>query len=118
VNTAGGRRLAWTFLTHHARVLIAIARDPEARTRDIAARIGITERAVHGIIADLHQGGYLTRERIGRRNRYTLDLDQPFRHRTEASLPVRRLVALFTSHDLHRQTDDQPGTAWASESTM
>ncbi|MEV4476469.1 helix-turn-helix domain-containing protein [Nonomuraea sp. NPDC049504] len=105
MTSSDDRRAAWTFLTHHARVLIEIARNPETRTRGIAARIGITERAVHSIVTDLHQAGYLTRERIGRRNRYTLDLDQPFRYRTEAGLPVRRLIALFTDHDLHRQAD-------------
>ncbi|MEV0165245.1 helix-turn-helix transcriptional regulator [Nonomuraea fuscirosea] len=86
-------------------MLIEIARGPGTRTRDIAVRIGITERAVHGIVADLHQAGYVTRERIGRRNRYTLDLDQPFRHRSEAGLPIGRLIALFTDHDLHRQAE-------------
>ncbi|MGN9841016.1 helix-turn-helix transcriptional regulator [Nonomuraea sp. H19] len=96
------RSSSWTFLTHHARVLLEIARDPEARLRDIAARIGITERAVQGIVSDLHETGYLTREREGRRNHYSLNLDQRFRYPTEADLPVRLLIEMFTQHDLAR----------------
>jgi DNA-binding Lrp family transcriptional regulator len=96
---------SWTFLTHHARVLLEIARDPEVRLRDIAASIGITERAVQGIVTDLHEAGYLTRERVGRRNHYNLNLDQAFRYPTEANLPVRLLIDMFTQHDF---TKDQP----------
>ncbi|MEV1174477.1 helix-turn-helix domain-containing protein [Nonomuraea sp. NPDC049784] len=91
---------AWTFLTHHARVLLEIARDPRVRLRDIAASIGITERAVQGIVTDLHQAGYITRDRVGRRNEYSLNLDQHFRYPTEANLPVRLLIDMFTQHDL------------------
>ncbi|WP_433443208.1 helix-turn-helix transcriptional regulator [Nonomuraea sp. CA-141351] len=91
---------AWTFLTHHARVLLEIARDPRVRLRDIAASIGITERAVQGIVTDLHQAGYITRDRVGRRNEYSLNLDLHFRYPTEANLPVRLLIDMFTQHDL------------------
>ncbi|MGP3960594.1 helix-turn-helix transcriptional regulator [Nonomuraea sp. 3N208] len=94
------RSSSWTFLTHHARVLLEIARDPEVRLRDIATSIGITERAVQGIVTDLHEAGYLARERVGRRNRYSLNLDQSFRYPTEAKLPVRLLIEMFTQHDL------------------
>ncbi|MED7926055.1 helix-turn-helix domain-containing protein [Nonomuraea sp. LP-02] len=94
------RPSTWTFLTHHARVLLEIARDPEARLRDIAATIGITERAVQGIVSDLHDAGYLSRERVGRRNHYSLNLEQSFRYPTEANLPVRLLIDMFTQHDL------------------
>jgi hypothetical protein len=90
----------WTFLTHHARVLLEIARDPQARVRDIATGIGITERAVQGIVSDLHQSGYVTIERVGRRNQYKLNLDAHFRYPTEAGLPVRVLIDMFTQHDL------------------
>ncbi|MBB5085140.1 helix-turn-helix transcriptional regulator [Nonomuraea endophytica] len=91
----------WTFLTHHARVLLEIARDPEARVRDVAAGIGITERTVQTIVKDLHEAGYLTRERIGRRNHYKLNPDQHFRYPTEADMPVRRLIDMFAERDLH-----------------
>ncbi|MFI7700601.1 helix-turn-helix transcriptional regulator [Nonomuraea sp. NPDC049480] len=100
-----GHRITWTFLTHHARVLVEIARDPEVRMRDIAARINITERAVQTIVTDLHEAGYLTRERIGRRNRYNLDLDMHLRYPTEAGLPVRLLITIFTDRDLHSHAD-------------
>ncbi|MFE3414036.1 hypothetical protein ACFXMT_38755 [Streptomyces mirabilis] len=60
----------WSFLTNHARVLLAIARDPVARLRDLAATCHITERTVQGIVVDLEEGSYLSRERHGRRTRY------------------------------------------------
>ncbi|MFD0884987.1 helix-turn-helix transcriptional regulator [Streptosporangium algeriense] len=93
-------RSSWTFLTHHARVLLEIARDPQIRLRDIAHSIGITERAVQGIVADLHEAGYLTIERVGRRNRYHLNLERGFRYPTEAHAPVRALVELFTTFEV------------------
>jgi DNA-binding MarR family transcriptional regulator len=67
----------WAFLTNHARVLICIARDPGVRLRDIGDRIGITERAAHRIVTDLANAGYVTRERTGRRNRYTIQAHLP-----------------------------------------
>ena len=85
----------WTFLTNHGHVLLAIAEDPEARVRDIAERVGITERAVHDILADLETEGYLERERIGRRNRYRLHRGGRFRHPAEADHRVDDLVRIF-----------------------
>jgi hypothetical protein len=64
---------SWTFLTSHARVLLCIAQDSGIRLREIGARVGITERAVHRIVGDLVDAGYLSRERHGRRNRYTIN---------------------------------------------
>ncbi len=61
------------FLTNHARVLDCIAGDPGVRVRDIGARVRITERAAYGIVTELAAAGYITRERDGRRNRYTID---------------------------------------------
>ncbi len=71
---------AWTFLTNHAHVLICITDEPNIRGRDIAARVGITERAAQGIIADLVASGYVRRRREGRRNHYSVDPDGPMRH--------------------------------------
>lgn len=71
---------AWTLLTGHGHVLVEIARDPEARIRDIAAVAGLTERAVQAIVADLEAAGYLTRTRTGRRTVYKVDPDKWFRH--------------------------------------
>jgi hypothetical protein len=67
----------WTFLTNHAKVLVCIARDPGIRLRDLSERVGITERAVHRIVVELADAGYITRERNGRRNRYTINADFP-----------------------------------------
>jgi len=93
----------WTFLTHHARVLLEIARNPATRVRDIALTLDITERTVQNIVSDLHRGGYLTRERIGRRNHYSLNLDQHFRYPTEADMPIRTLIDMFAGREPPRQ---------------
>lgn len=74
----------WTFLTNHAHVLVCISEDHSLRGRDIAERVGITERAVQAIIADLVADGYLTRHRVGRRNTYEVHADLPLRHPIEA----------------------------------
>ncbi|MEV4799192.1 winged helix-turn-helix domain-containing protein [Nonomuraea sp. NPDC049421] len=100
MSAADNRPSTWTFLTHHARVLVEISRDPELRLRDIAERIGITERAVQNIVSDLYEAGYVQRERIGRRNHYRLNLEQHFRYPTEAGLPVRLLIDILVDHDL------------------
>jgi DNA-binding MarR family transcriptional regulator len=86
----------WTFLTNHAHVLLAIARDPTARLRDVAASVGITERAAQAIVADLEAAGYLHRERTGRRNRYTVNPAGRFRHPAEADHRIGELLDLFT----------------------
>lgn len=63
----------WTFLSHHAHVFLCIARDPDTRLREVAVEVGITERAVQAIVNDLVDDGYLTRERVGRRNHYEVN---------------------------------------------
>lgn len=70
----------WDFLTNHAHVLICVARDPGIRLRDIAAAIGITERATHRILSELVEDGYVLREKQGRRNRYQVVPELPLRH--------------------------------------
>jgi DNA-binding IclR family transcriptional regulator len=89
----------WTFLSNHAHVLISLAAEPDSRLRDVATRVGITERAVQKILADLEREGLVVREREGRRNRYRLHLDQPLRHPLEAHRSVRELVELVTRID-------------------
>lgn len=86
----------WTFLSNHAHVLLSIAGNPELRLRDVAENVGITERAVQGIVADLVDAGYLTRLRSGRRNRYQVHTQHPLRHRLVAHHPITALVALVT----------------------
>jgi hypothetical protein len=85
---------SWTFLSNHAHVLICLASEPGVRLRDVAQRVGITERAVHNIISDLEASGVLTREREGRRNTYTINMKAPLRHPLEAHCTLGELVAL------------------------
>ena len=87
-------RSSWTFLSNHAHVLVAIAREPEARVRDIAEVVGITERAVLQILADLEVSGTIARERVGRRTRYDIDRSVPLRHPLEAHRTVGDIVGL------------------------
>jgi DNA-binding MarR family transcriptional regulator len=87
-------RPPWTFLTNHAHVLLCIARDPQARIRDIAGRVGITERAVQRIVAELEEAGYLSHEREGRRNTYRVRRNKPLRHPMERQNRVSALLAL------------------------
>jgi DNA-binding IclR family transcriptional regulator len=84
----------WAFLTNHAHVLFCIAEDNEARLREIAARVGVTERAVQRIVADLTAGGYLIAEREGRRNHYRIAANQPLRHAIERHCRVSDLLDL------------------------
>ncbi len=78
--TPDSRASGWDFLTNHAHVLICVADDPGIRLRDIAAAVGITERAAHRILSELVEEGYVVRERQGRRNRYQVKPDLPLRH--------------------------------------
>jgi DNA-binding MarR family transcriptional regulator len=87
---------SWTFLTNHGHVLLAIADDPETRLRDIAARVGITERAAQLIVSDLEAGGYLTKEKVGRRNHYTVVRGRSFRHPAEAARRIDDLIGIFS----------------------
>ncbi len=81
-----------TFLTHHAHVLISIAKDPNARMRDLAQSVGITERATQRIVSELEQEGFIQIVKEGRRNRYQLNLKQPFKHPVEQELRVDKLL--------------------------
>jgi predicted ArsR family transcriptional regulator len=90
---------SWTFLTNHAHILICIALDPDLRLRDVAGRVGITERAAQRILHDLVEGGYVTRRKVGRRNSYRLRLEQPMRHPVEAGHVVRDLIAALSGED-------------------
>jgi DNA-binding MarR family transcriptional regulator len=85
----------WTFLTNHSHVLVCIAQDPDSRGRDIAERVGISERAVQAIIGDLVEGGYVTRERVGRRNHCTIDTEGRLRHPVEEGHTVGDLLAML-----------------------
>jgi DNA-binding IclR family transcriptional regulator len=95
------REVSWTFLSNHAHVLLCLARDPDQRLREVAFAVGITERAVQKIVADLEQGGVLTRRREGRRNRYELHPDVPLRHPIEEHCSVRDLMRMVLEHPPH-----------------
>lgn len=75
-----GLRPRWDFLTNHAHVLLCISHDPGIRLRDIAARVGITERTAHKILSELIDEGYVKRERQGRRNHYAVESEQALPH--------------------------------------
>src|SRR5512136_2621691 len=89
---SGGRQ--WTFLSNHGHVLVCLAQDPRARLRDVASRVGITERAVQKILADLAAAGVVERRREGRRNRYRLHADRPLRHPIEAHRSIAALLGM------------------------
>jgi DNA-binding Lrp family transcriptional regulator len=93
--TPGGGRGTWTFLSNHGSVLLAIARNPNATLREVAAQVGITERAVQRIVADLEAAHYLKRVRTGRRNRYEVHSDVPLRHPMAAHRDVGSLIELL-----------------------
>src|SRR5579862_7367022 len=102
-NTAPG----WTFLTNHSQVLVCIAHDPGVRLRDIGVRVGITERAAHRIVVELADAGYITRERNGRRNHYTINTDLPLPDLIAREQNVGELLAILTSTDGSRRQVDR-----------
>lgn len=83
---------SWTFLTNHAHVLLALYRDPDLRQRDIARLVGITEGAVQRILTELEAGGYLSIERVGRRNHYEVNTKAGMRHPLDAGHAVGELL--------------------------
>lgn len=85
----------WRFLSNHTQVLLCLERDPEARFRDIAEMVGITERAAQRIVADLIESGYVERERIGRRNRYRVNPDIAMRHPAQDGHEIGELLRLL-----------------------
>jgi DNA-binding MarR family transcriptional regulator len=85
----------WTFVTSHTQVLLCIARDPNVRLRDVAATVGVTERAAQRIVADLVEAGYLERTRVGRRNRYTINETTAMRHTAQRGHEIGELLDLL-----------------------
>ncbi len=90
-----GRR--WTFLTNHAAVLVCVAQEPSIRLREIADRVGITERAAQRIVGELVREGYVARVRDGRRNQYAIHPHMPMRRSEFADISVGDLVAAVGS---------------------
>jgi DNA-binding MarR family transcriptional regulator len=95
VSSRGQEERRWSFVTNHARVLGCIAGDPNARLRDIASAIGVTERTAAQIVGDLERGGYLTKTRDGRRNQYAVDGGNKLRHPRLRGLASIQLVAVL-----------------------
>ena len=84
----------WTFLSNHTHVLVCLASDGDQTLREVAARVGVTERAVQLIVAELEQAGVLRRTRDGRRNTYAIDADVPLRHPLESHCSIGDLLEL------------------------
>lgn len=95
LSDTAGKSASWTFVTNHFVVLLCIAEDPGAKMADIAPRVGVTERAVQRIIADLVEAGYLTRTREGRRNHYEVNGEMPLRHLETQHRKIRELLLLL-----------------------
>jgi len=86
----------WTFLTNHAQVLLCLAESPDIRLREVAQRVGITERATQRILAELTQAGYVKTERIGRRNHYTVNRGNAMRHSAQLGYEIGVLLEALT----------------------
>lgn len=90
----------WTFLTNHSHVLVLLSRNPSLVLREVALQVGITERAVQRIIADLEAGGIIEREKIGRQNHYRIRAEQPLRHAIESHRTIGELLTLINGPDV------------------
>jgi DNA-binding MarR family transcriptional regulator len=93
VNTQEAGR--WTLLTNHGRLLLLIAQEPGAKIRDLALAAGVTERTTQAIVSDLERAGYVSKQKVGRQNRYTVHHELPFRHPAEADHSVGELIEIF-----------------------
>ena len=89
----------WTFFSNYGHVLVSLAADPTARLRDVAEQVGITERAVQRIVGHLEAAGVLTRERVGRRNRYRINDELPLRHPLEEHRTVGSLLGMLEGRE-------------------
>lgn len=98
---------SWTFLTNHAKVLLCIARDPGIRLRDIADRVGITERSAYGIVLDLAEAGYIVKEKTGRRNRYEIQAHLPLPEPSTRERTVGEVLTLLAGTE-PRPVPDRP----------
>src|SRR3954466_12467596 len=110
-SSSGNDSPAWRFVTNHAHVLACIAADPGTRLRDIAATVGITERAVGQIVGELEQAGYLTKTRVGRRNRYEVHGELPLRHPQHRHHTVGQLIRFLQAPPGGSDTGSQPPPA-------
>ena len=93
----------WSFFTNHARVLLCIAHDPGVRLRDIAATLGITERSAYSIVTDLTEGGYVVKDKDGRRNRYEIQPHLPLRGAISQERTIGEVLDVLVDSKTHRQ---------------
>ena len=96
----------WSFLTNHARVLLCIAHDPDARLRDIAASLGITDRSVYGIVTDLTTAGYVVKHRDGRRNLYQIQAHLPLPEPASNEPAIGEVLALLMGSRARQQPSE------------
>lgn len=96
----------WAFLTNHARVLVCIADDPGIRLRELGDRVGITERATHRIVTELATAGYITRQRTGRRNHYTINAHLPLPDPIPREQSIGELLEVLTGTRAANQQDE------------
>ena len=89
----------WSFLTNHARAVLFIAAQPDARLRDLAASLDVTERTAFGIVTDLTDAGYLVKEKEGRRNRYEIQVHLPLPEPTSRKRTVGELLELLVDFE-------------------
>jgi DNA-binding IclR family transcriptional regulator len=94
-SSSGNADPRWNLVTNHGHVLAYLAADPEARLRDVAEHVGITERAAAQIVNDLEQAGYLTKTRVGRRNRYQIDSNRKVQTPRLAMMTIAQVLALL-----------------------
>ena len=93
----------WSFLTNHARVLMCIADDPGSRLRDIASALDITERTAFGIVTDLTEGGYVVKEKDGRRNRYQIQDHLPLPEPISGERTIGEVLDLLVDTNTRRR---------------
>ena len=87
----------WALLSNHGFTLLCLADKPEATTREISTYLGMTERSVQRIISDLHSASYISKEKVGRRNRYEVNHEMPIGHPLKQEKSVRHLLAELAS---------------------
>ena len=96
----------WSFLTNHARVMLCIAHDPEARLRDIASTLGITERSAYGIVTDLTTARYIVKHKDGRRNRYQIQAHLPLPEPASQEPAIGEVLALLIGNRARQQPSE------------
>ncbi len=110
------KSVPWTFLSNHSHVLICLAKEPYLRLRDVANRVGITERSAQRIVMELEQAGVLARCKVGRRNSYVVHVEQPLRHPVERHCTVADLLTMVNG-ELPKQQDPDEADDKATDST-